>query len=126
VAALMTLGMFAFELATLPHDSYGRKISWSFAEGERVGARAATQFLGPGEDKVTISGAVLPGLAGSYSAIDTLVDMGGQGEAWPLLDGAGRVWGTYRIDGIDQKGGHIMDNGVARRVDFSIELTRVD
>jgi len=121
----MSLGMFAFEAATLPFNEVTRSQEWSFGEAQRVGDRPAMQFLGPAAEKITISGTLLPGL-GAYSGIETLRDMADVGEAHPLLDGAGRVFGLYRIDTIDERGGFHLGNGVPRRVDFAIDLTRVD
>ncbi len=124
--ALMTLGMFAFELATLPHSDLTRKQDWRFGEAERIGEYAAMQFLGPGAETITISGTLIPGLAGSYGSLDTLRGMADQGEPWPLLTGSGDVLGRYRIDTIDEKSGYFIDNGRPRKVDFAIDLTRVD
>ncbi|MNV99686.1 Phage P2 GpU [compost metagenome] len=52
--------------------------------------------------------------------------MGKSGEAWPLVDGAGRVYGAFVILSLDETQRSIMDNGVPRISDFSLALKRVD
>jgi phage protein U len=74
---------------------------------------------------VTITGTLVPELAGSASAIETLAEMANEGEAWPLMDGTGTILGTYTIDRLANEGALLIDNGLARKVDFTLELTRV-
>lgn len=123
---LMSLGLFAFSLPTLAYDELSRRTSWRHAAGERFGARAANQYVGPGDDSITLSGTLVPELIGTLSSIDILREMGDQGEAWPLVDGTGRVYGSFVISSLDTKQSYIMDNGAPRRTDFTLELGRID
>ena len=122
---LMSLGMFGFEIGTVPFQELARETEWRHASTPRYQARPASQFLGPGEDKVTLSGAIIPGVAGSFSSMDTLKAMGDQGEHWPLVDGTGKVHGIYRLDRISERESSFMLGGVPRKSDFTIELSRV-
>lgn len=122
---LMALGMFAFELGSLPYAELERRTDWRFGESPRFGARPASQFLGPGGDTIRLSGMIAPGVAGSFSSLRTLRELAGQGESWPLVDGTGRVFGNYRIDAVDDRQTAFLDNGVPRMSDFSIDITRV-
>jgi phage protein U len=81
--------------------------------------------VGVGDDKVTLTGTLVPELAGSASAIETLTEMASEGEAWPLMDGTGTILGTYTIDRVANGGSNLIDTGQARKIDFTIELTRV-
>jgi len=122
---LMSLGMFGFELATLPYQELIRRTSWKHARSPRFGAFDASQYVGPGEDRVTLSGVLLPPLAGSYSSLRDLRVMADDGEAWPLMDANGTALGVYTIESIDERQSYHLDNGVPRKVDFTIELNRV-
>lgn len=122
---LAALGMFVFETDTAPFDELARRRDWRHGRTERFGARPASQFLGPGEDQVTISGRLVPELAGDYGAIEQLAAMADTGEAFPLADGTGRILGTFTIDGLDETHKHLVDTGRARLIDFSLTLTRV-
>lgn len=123
---LAALGLFVFQLATLPFSELRRRQEWRHARVQRVGARDAAQFVGPGEDTVSIGGVLLPEAAGSYAAIDTLREMAAQGERYPFVDGTGRVWGSFVITGLDEGRTHLLNNGVPRKVDFTLDLLMVD
>ncbi len=123
---LMALGMFIFDLPTLAHNELQRRASWRHTRSARVGARDATQYVGPGEETVSLSGAVYAEIADGRVSIDDLRDMAASGEAWPLLDGTGTLFGDYVIEAIDERHAHLMTGGRAQRIDFAIDLLRVD
>jgi hypothetical protein len=68
---LMTLGMFVFSVETTLYEVLIRSREWRHASAERFGARAASQYVGPGQDNVTISGLLVPEIQGRYSALET-------------------------------------------------------
>lgn len=123
---LMALGMFIFEIPSLAHDEMQRKAQWVHARSGRVGARDATQYVGPGAETVSLSGAVYSEITDGAVCIDQLRAMADEGDAYPLLDGTGLVFGNYVIEAIDERHAAIMADGRARRIDFAIDLLRVD
>lgn len=123
---LASLGLFVFDLASFPFADVSHRIDWRQAKTERIGARAASQYLGPGDETVGLAGAIVPEVAGSYGAIATLRQMADQGEAWPLVDGAGVVWGNFRIVGMDARRRYLLVDGTPRMIDFTLDLDRVD
>lgn len=123
---LMTLGMFVFSIDTALYETLTRSREWRHATAERFGARAAAQYVGPGNDNVSIAGLIVPEIAGRYSALETLADMAAAGETYPLMDGLGRILGHYRIVRIDEDHAVIMAGGIPRNVAFRIELERGD
>lgn len=124
--ALMNLGMFIFDLPTLTYDQLQRRSSWRHATSDRVGARPAGQYVGPGDDNITLTGMLAPIAIGDIGSLDELRRMADTGEAWPMLDGAGRNYGAYVITALDETQKSIMDNGVPRISDFSLSLQRMD
>ena len=123
---LMTLGMFVFSIDTALYDRLNRSREWRHATAERFGARAASQYVGPGGDNISISGLIVPEIAGRYSALDTLADMAATGDSYPLINGLGRILGHYRIVRLDEDHAFIMAGGLPRNVAFKIELERSD
>lgn len=123
---LLAIGMFVFGVPTLAFEELEQRASWRWADGERYGARAAAQFLGPGEETITLNGTLVPEIAGSFSDIERLKEMAASGEVWPVVMASGRMLGEFRIDAIDTRGQNIIGGGLARRTDFAIDLTRVD
>lgn len=124
--ALMTLGMFAFDLPTLAYGELQRRSTWRHPTNERVGARAAGQFVGPGDDTITLAGSQAPGLIGDPDSLPELRRMADSGEAWPLIDGLGRNHGAYVVTSLDETHRKIIDNGAPRIIDFTITLTRME
>lgn len=123
---LMALDQFVFSIGTLAHQELQRKTSWRHASNARVNARPAHQFVGPGDDTITISGVLYPELAGKLSSLDSLRAMGDRGEAYVLVDGTGGIFGAYLIQDVDETRSYFDRDGKPRKVDFSITLQRTD
>lgn len=123
---LLALGLFVFEISTLAHQELQRKTDWRYARSPRIGARDALQFLGPGDETVSLSGAVYAEIADGRVSLDQLREMASAGEALPLVDGRGEVFGNFVIEAIDERHAALMADGRPRRIDFGIDLLRVD
>lgn len=122
---LAAIGMFVFETDSALFDELARKRSWRHARTERFGAIAASQFVGPGDDDVTLSGRLVPGLAGRWSSLQRIAEMADTGEAFPLADGTGTIMGQFTIEALDETHRNLIDNGRARLIDFTLTLRRV-
>lgn len=122
---LAALGMFAFTTDSTLFDRLTRSREWRHERTERFDAIAASQFVGPGSDKITLAGRLVPEVLGRYGALETLVDMADTGDAYPFMDGRGRVLGHFTIDRVDEVHDNLTEDGMARVKDFTIELTRV-
>lgn len=123
---LMALGPFVFNLPTLAYSELQRSTSWRWPSSSRVGARAALQFIGPGEDTIRLSGVLVPEVAGSLSSLAQLRAMADAGETYAMVDGAGRVMGAWVIEEMTEGGTYFTTEGIARRTDFSIGLKHAD
>ncbi|UXC90116.1 phage tail protein [Sphingobium sp. RSMS] len=123
---LMALGMFLFQIPTLAYDELQRKTDWRFAMASRVGTRDAAQFLGVGDETVSLSGSVYAEISDGRVSLDTLREMGNAGEALPLVGGDGTVFGNFIIRSLDERHTVLMADGRALRIDFGIDLWRVD
>lgn len=122
---LMSLGMFVFELPAIVYQELERRTDWRHGQTSRVGARPRNQFLGPGDDVITLTGSI-PLEIGDLAALETLRDMGDAGDAYPLVDGRGRVHGAHVIlDLALREQGHL-DDGTPRITDFTLNLRHVD
>lgn len=122
---LAGLGMFVFDTSSALFERLSRERAWSHERSARFGARDASQYTGPGAERITIAGSLIPEIAGSYGSLEKLAEMADDGEAVPLIDGLGNVIGTYTIEGLREEKTNLIDNGQARRVDFTLELSRV-
>ncbi|CAE6755175.1 phage tail protein [Paraburkholderia haematera] len=123
---MMSLDQFVFSLATAPYKELQRRRNWKHSSSSRVGARNSSQFNGPGEDTITLTGTVAPESIGSIASIKQLADMGDTGDANVLVDGAGNVYGAWIIDGLDETQTYHTPEGIPRKIEFSLTLKRVD
>ena len=122
---LLSLGMFAFSIDDAMFDQLRRRRTWRHPSGDRVGGRPVGQFAGPGDDTISLAGAVAPGQLGRREALDELAAMADVGAAYPLVDGEGYVYGAFVIEGLDETKKHF-DLTQARLIDFSLDLRRMD
>lgn len=123
---LMALGKFLFSLSTLAHDELSRRTAWRHATAPRVGARDATQYVGPGEETIGFGGTAHADLMDGRANLDELRAMADKGEALTLVDGAGTLFGTFVIQTLDEKHKALFPDGSPRAIEFAIDLLRVD
>lgn len=123
---LMALGMFVFSIHTAAYQTLNRKTTWRHASNSRVGARAGYQYVGPGDDTFTLAGWLAPGQVGMAMSISMLRDMGNTGKAFTLVDGVGIFHGVYIMGDLDDNQSVFNKHGKARKIEFSLSLTRID
>lgn len=123
---LAALGQFVFAMDNLAFEEMRRSTEWRHPENSRIGAMPARQFVGKGADTITLSGLQAPEHFGDRKAIDKLRAMGDTGAAYALVNGAGEIFGAWVITSVEETGSFLTPEGVARRVEFTINLARVD
>lgn len=123
---MMALGMFIFSLETLAYQELQRQTDWRHASTSRIGTNPARQFLGRGEDTITLPGVLLPALAGTQLSLDTLRYMADTGKAWPLVEGTGKIYGVWVIESLSETRTIFFRDGAARRIEFNLVLKRID
>jgi phage protein U len=122
---MMALGLFVFELRTLPFQRHEYRAEWRHPTVSRVGMRPASQFTGPGEDVHTIAGVLYPELTGGRISLGALRAMAGLGKAWPLIEGTGIVHGLFVVTDLRVVREIFFADGSARKIDFDLTLRRI-
>lgn len=123
---MMALGMFVFELGTVPFQELERMSEWRHAANNRLGRRPRRQFLGPGDDTVTLGGELRPEITGGSVSLDALRVMADSGKSWVLLAGNGRIYGMFTIESLKESNSDFLRDGTPRKVSFSLTLKRTD
>lgn len=123
---MLALGMFVFSLHTLAYQQLQRQTDWRHVSSSRFGAAPARQFVGRGDDAITLPGVLLPELAGSLLSLDVLRHMANTGKAWPLVEGTGRIYGLWVIESLQENRSLFFPDGTARRLEFTLALKRID
>lgn len=123
---MMALGMFVFSLETLAYQEFQRQTEWRHGSTSRIGINPARQYLGRGDDSIALPGVLLPALAGTQLSLDTLRTMADTGKAWPLVEGTGKIYGTWIIESLSETRTLFFRDGQARRIEFTLTLKRID
>ncbi|RQR78677.1 phage tail protein [Burkholderia sp. Bp9015] len=124
---MMSLDQFVFSLSTAPFKELQRQRNWKHRTTSRVGTRDASQFTGAGSDSITLNGMVAEDNSiGTAASLDELAKMADAGEAYVLVDGTGVVYGAFVIESLNETETYHTPEGVPRKIDFNLTITRVD
>lgn len=123
---MMAFGSFVFSLSTLAYQELRHQTQWRFGTTNRIGTNPARQFMGKSDDTITLNGTLLPTFKGSAASLDVLRMMGNTGKAYPLVEGAGRVYGIYVLENMTETKRVFISNGSARHIEFDLTLQRID
>ncbi|WP_278940681.1 phage tail protein [Pseudomonas helleri] len=123
---MLALGMFVFSLSTAAYQELQRQTDWRHASNNRIGAPPARQFVGRGDDTITLPGIIFPELAGSAFSLDALRLMANTGKAWPMVEGGGRIYGLWVIESLSETKTLFFRDGTPRRIEFTLSLKRTD
>ncbi|MBP2194744.1 phage tail protein [Pantoea cypripedii] len=123
---MMIYGMMPFMRQTLPYGELQQNIDYRWPTNSRIGLRPAAQFIGPGDEKITLSGELRPEITGGAVSLLTLRILADQGMAWPLIGGNGVIYGMYVIESISNTHSEFFSNGTASKIMFTLSMKRVD
>lgn len=123
---MMALGIFIFDLQTLPYQELGQQLGWRHPGTARVGLRPAHQYAGPEDETISLSGVLLPELTkGGRVSLQLLRLLADEGMAWPLIEGSGMIYGMFAIEKLTTTKTLFFQDGAARRIEFTLNLIRV-
>ncbi|MGS3236773.1 phage tail protein [Klebsiella michiganensis] len=123
---MMVFGLFVFELRTLPYQQLQLSRNWRHVKNDRVGRSAKWQYVGAGENQLTLGGLLYPEITGGNLSLGAVSTMAYTGLAWPLIDGVGSIYGMYVITGLQETHQEFDRYGKAKKIEFTLSLQRVD
>ncbi|EFA9397337.1 tail fiber protein [Escherichia coli] len=123
---MMIYGMFVFELKTLPHQQVQQNKAWRHVKNDRINRSASWQYIGAGEDQMTLSGILYPEITGGEVSLSLLTTQAYTGRPWPLIDGVGKIYGMYVITGLQIIRSELDCYGKAKKIEFTISFQRCD
>ncbi|MFZ6772295.1 phage tail protein [Undibacterium sp. SXout7W] len=123
---MMSLGQFVFSLSTVAYQDFQRQSEWKHPNTSRVGERDAHQYIGPGDDTITLSGWMAPAFAGDPASFNDLREMADAGDAYVLVEGTGRIYGQFVVTHLTEGKSIFLEDGLPLRIEFSLSLKRVD
>lgn len=119
---MMALGDYRYSLSTAAYQELTHTNAWRWASVDRIGARPAMQFVGPGEESVTMNGCIYPAFRGGLGQINAMRAEADKGQPLLLVDGTGRVWGKFCITEIRETQKVLFSDGTPRAQEFDITL----
>jgi phage protein U len=99
---MMVFGMFVFMLRTTPYQQLQHSQEWRHVKNERVNQSAGWQYIGAGDDNITLSGVLYPEITGGNLSLSALETIGYAGRPWPLIEGTGRIYGMYVLTRLER------------------------
>jgi phage protein U len=118
----MALGAYRFSVATAGYQDTKRSTTWRWATLDTIGAPPEHQFIGPGEDRMRLSGEIFPHYRGGLGQIDAIRMQAGRGVPFPLIEGGGWYLGLWIIEAVEEGQKYFLPDGTPRKIDFGIEL----
>ena len=116
---------YFFNLDTAAFDELRRSTEFRWASQERLSRRPAQQAVGMGDEKITLKGAIIPGLKGGLKQLDTLRTLGAQLQPLTLTTGYGDVLGTWCLKSLEEEQSALMQGGIPRKQGFTLELSLI-
>ncbi|SKB98884.1 hypothetical protein SAMN05216168_0004 [Kosakonia radicincitans] len=123
---MMVFGMFVFMLRTAPYQQLRHSQEWRHVKNERVNQSASWQYIGAGDDTVTLEGVLYPEITGGNLSLSALETIGFAGRPWPLIEGEGRIYGMYVLTRLERGKSEFDQYGNPRKIEFTLSLSRVD
>lgn len=123
---MMVYGMFVFKLETIPYQQLQQSKTWRHVKNERINRSAKWQYIGAGDDQVIMSGVLYPEVTGGRVSLAVLETQAYTGRPWPLISGAGHIYGMYSIAQLQTTNTEYGEYGEPKKIEFTITFQRQD
>jgi len=124
IETMLALGPYRFSVGTAAYQNLKHSAAYRWPMQERLGRLPARQFVGAGDETISLDGSIYPHYKGGLGQLDSLRAIAGQGLPLRLTDGRGIAWGQWCVTQIDETQTVFFADGTPRKVDFSLTLAR--
>lgn len=133
MATMMMLGPVQFSIDTAAYQNLKRTTEYRWGKQERLGhpilkhfgiGGPAYQYIGPGDESVNLDGTIYPHFKGGPFHLALMRLAAGSGIAMPLIESSGFLLGRWVIMQVDETNSLFLDDGKARKIQFSLALKR--
>lgn len=123
---LYQIGTVALDTRPFAVDQVDHSTTADFAVKAVIGTRPQREFTGEGEEKLVLTGQLLPTRLGGLTELEALQDLRASGQGIPVMRGDGKMMGWFVIEAIRNVHGDLQRDGVGFTVKYTIEMARVD
>ena len=113
---------FYFNLDTAGFDSLKRTTAFTWAAQERLSRSKAQQAVGLGEDKITITGLIMPTFKGGLAQLQRLRSIGKDLLPLSLSTGYGEMLGKWCLTSVLDDQSVMLAGGIPRKQAFTLEF----
>ena len=121
---LIKLGAYTFSIDSAAYQTLSRTTEYRWRAQPRVGRLPAQQFIGPGEETLSLEGVIYPHFKGGLGQLDAMRAEAGKGEPLMLVDGTGRIWQQWVINQVEETHKILFEDGTPRQMEFRLQLSR--
>lgn len=121
---MMKLGDFKFMIPLAVYQTLERSTEWKWPSQHRFLLGPSSQFVGNGEDRITLTGVIFTEWRSGTKQVDRIREMGGMGQTFLLVSGLGRIFGQWIIERVEEKQSLFGAFGTPRKQDFTIILRK--
>ncbi|MEO0980728.1 MAG: phage tail protein [Pseudomonadota bacterium] len=117
----------AIQLDTFPFslDGVRRSASADIATKPLLNGLKGAEFMGEGDDRLTLRGKLLPAKIGGLTELEALREHMRQGAALPVMRGDGERLGTFAIMSLRDSHDHLLRDGIGAEIRYTITLKKV-
>lgn len=90
-----------------------------------VGLRPGSQYIGPDDEQITLSGSLYPEITGGRVSLELLNKLADTGKAYPVIEGTGIMHGMFVIEKISTTRTEFFSD-IAEKSEFTVSPKRVD
>lgn len=117
-------GGFEFKLDTAGLETFGRQSTYRWPVQERIERPVALQFVGEGENTISVAGYIHPHFKGTATELDKLRKIAEEGKPKIMTTGTGKVLGKYVCTDIKDDFSSMLDDLRPRRVDYTVTFKK--
>jgi uncharacterized protein len=117
----VTLDVFPYNVDSVERDAAG-----DWAHKHLVGRLRGAEFVGEGEDRLTLRGQILPTKIGGLDDLAAMHGLRVAGSPVIVVRGDGAVLGWYAIDHVRESHELLAANGVGQVIRHEVRLFRVN
>lgn len=121
---MMKFGDYKFMLPLSVYQSLERTTEWKWPSQHRFLRGPSSQFVGDGEDKITLTGVIFPEWRGGSKQIDRFRELGATGQAYLLISGLGKIYGMWFLESVNEKQSLFAAFGTPRKQEFTLNLRK--
>ncbi len=121
---LYQIGSLTLDTRPFNVDRFNRSAEASIAKKPVMQTLPPGEFMGEGEDKIMLSGQLLPFKTGGLSELEIADAFRRNGTQLPVMRGDGKMIGWYAIERISESHKELMRNGVGFVVKYRISMRK--